>query len=228
MNKFTYDDKHRIVLDDGRKLPSVTKIVSEATAKGDYLLQWAANCVIDYLQEQDTITNDVLNSARFNWRDVSKTALDVGSEVHRYIEVWLSGDKPKPPSSEQAWNAINAAKNWFKDHNYETYQTEMRVIGSDWGGTLDWYGMLHGRTTVIDFKSSKAIYWDSYGPQVAAYRSVVGAESSGILRLDKTSGLPEYRSADKRHEKDLSVFRLMVELFYARHPLWCKWAGRAL
>jgi hypothetical protein len=221
---------------DGNEFASVTTIIGDCIDKSSALTQWAANCVVDWIRQNCTkvtagvipyfaVFDSELDSARKNFRDVSQTALDVGSEVHKYIEQYLQGITPEPPSSEQAWNGIDAFIQWTKAHDIETHQTEMKVVGNYWAGTLDWYGRFDGKMTVIDFKTSKAFYMDQYGPQIAAYRSVVGAEASGILRLDKTTGLPEYKDFSKRYKKDLAVFQAMVNLYYLKHPKLAKKAG---
>jgi hypothetical protein len=89
---------------------------------------------------------------------------------------------------------------------------------------MDWLGMLNGKLTVIDYKVSKKIY-PEHRYQVAAYRSCVGAEACGILRLDKETGLPEYKDYSKSYEKDLAVFQAMVNLYFLRHPRVAKAAG---
>jgi len=66
---------------------------------------------------------------------------------------------------------------------------------------------------------------ESMGPQIAAYASRVEHEGSGILRLDKETGLPEFKDTTKLEEKYLKIFNNMVALFFSKHPKIAKDAG---
>jgi hypothetical protein len=104
----------------------------------------------------------------------------------------------------------------------------MAVFGDYWGGRLDYYGLFDGKLYVIDFKTSKHHYIHEHGPQIAAYRSAVEnveVEGCGVLRLDKTTGYPDFKDYSKRYEKDLKEFQLMVPLYMHRHPRIARAAG---
>jgi len=218
---------------DEYKYPSVTTIISDCTDKSGALTQWAANQVVEWIRQSclaDSsegayqVFEDQLENARFHFREVSQEALDVGSAVHHAIEHYLRTGREPKIDHEQAVNGYLAFLEWADKHELETHRTELTVYSNCWAGTLDWYGRLNGRMTVIDFKSSKAIY-PEYRYQIAAYRSVVGAEASAILRLDKETGYPEYRDYSKSYEKDLKVFQAMVRLYMLRHPRIAAKAG---
>ena len=58
-----------------------------------------------------------------------------------------------------------------------------------YGGTLDWYGLLDGRPTLIDFKTSGAIY-DDHLYQLAAYHRLLvenghEVDEVRVLRLSR-------------------------------------------
>jgi len=219
------------------KLPSVTTIISDCTDKSGPLTQWAANQVVEWIRQnvpQDMVHSyqkgayvlyeGDLGNARFHFREVSKEALDVGSAVHHAIEHYLkSGEEPKDPP-EQVLAGFIAFLEWADSHQMKTKQVEATVYGDYWAGTLDWYGVFEGEITVIDFKTSKALY-PEYRYQIAAYRSCTDATASGVLRLDKETGMPEYKDYSKSYEKDLAVFNAMVNLYMLRHPRVAKGAG---
>ena len=86
--------------------PSVTKIIGDCTDKSRVLTQWSANQVVDWIKQNCKkssgmiptwkVTEDQLNEARFNFRDVSDEALQVGSAVHNAIEEYLkTGKEPE-------------------------------------------------------------------------------------------------------------------------------------
>ena len=99
-----------------------------------------------------------------------------------------------------------------------------------------WWGMFDDKEYVLDWKTSKKLYKESHY-QVAKYRELynylsfpkVGSKSCvmgcGIVRIDKKTGLPEFRDTTKTYKKDLAVFEAMVDLFYLRHPRLRKEAG---
>jgi hypothetical protein len=89
-----------------KKLASVTTIISDCTDKSGALCQWSANMVCAWIRENCkkrqfgteydnhyTVFESQLEEARFNFRDVSKEALDIGSAVHNAIEYYLNTGK---------------------------------------------------------------------------------------------------------------------------------------
>jgi hypothetical protein len=185
------------------KYPSVTTIIGDCTDKSAPLMQWAANEVVAWIRANcptiqcshfrdiyDVKDSD-LEAARFAYKDVSQTALDVGSEVHAAIEKYLNlvvGGMDSESAirliitrvemSCQAANSFGAFLTWADEHELKTIATEQTVYGSHWAGTLDWVGFLNGKKYVIDFKSSKN-YYKEMAYQVAAYRWAVNAKHVG-------------------------------------------------
>lgn len=236
---------------EGRKLPSVTTIIGDCSPK-DWGPPWGANCVVDWIRQNcrqaPFITPETaylvfesdLESARKNFRDVSQTALDIGSEVHKSIETFTKilietgkplvdcdlHDEIVKDLSPQAANSFGAFLEWADENEFVPIEAEKTVYGPTWAGTLDVECMLNKKHTIIDYKSSKGHYLNTHGPQIAAYRSCVPeAESHGVLRLDKETGEPNYKDYTNRYAKDLATFRAMVNLYFLRHPKLAKAAG---
>lgn len=241
---------------DKFKYPSVTTIISDCTDKSGPLTQWAANETCEWIRQNCDIESYLypngddepteysyyevdekhLNDARFNFRNVSKEALDVGSEVHNAIELDL---KDTPAIGElttpQALNAFNAYLEWKIENKIEPISIEKTVYGNGWGGTLDFLGYMNGKLYVIDFKTNKNKVYKEAHYQVAAYRIAIEDETDdeddypvgcGILRLDKETGMPEWKDTSKTFQDDYQVFKHMVELYFARHPRIRAKAGR--
>ena len=227
------------------KLPSVTTIIGDCHDKSGALCQWSANMVCEwirkncpkpprgnYLSGNDyCVSEEDLDDARMNYREVSKDALDIGSTVHAAIEEWLkTGNEPKDPRPE-VLSAFLAFLEFFDAHNMETIEVEFTVYGDYWAGTLDWYGVYDDKFYVWDWKTSKNHYPNQHGPQIAAYRSRIPAkvEGCGVLRIDKKTGYPDPKDYSKRYLKDLEHFNLMVPLYMHRHPRIaknCGWLNR--
>ena len=152
-----------------KKLASVTTIIGDCTDKSPALTQWSANMVCQHIRENCKlatpqspsepyyhVSDEDLEKARFNFRDVSKTALDVGSAVHQAIEDWLNlGREPINPG-EQVLAAFVAFLEWADEHKLKCDAAEHTVTDNQKSaGTLDFVGDIDGEHTVIDFKSSK-------------------------------------------------------------------------
>jgi len=201
---------------EGLVLPSVTTIISDCNNKSGPLSQWAANMVVEWIRENTEkiyqpygvgryfVTENELNDARFNFRKVSKKALNIGSQTHSAIENWLKTGKEPINPQENVLSAFVAFLEFFDDHKMKPRTLEHTVYGNHWAGTLDYDGWFDGKKYIIDFKTSKAHYSDEHGPQIAAYRSCIfDIEGSGILRLDKETGYPDFKDYSKRYDKDL-------------------------
>lgn len=131
----------------------------------------------------------------------------------------------------QKKNCIHAFHSFFKDYELMPEKLEFTVYGYRWAGTMDFKGYLDGKKTLLDWKTSKAIYWSSMGPQLGAYWVADGrwAEQAGILRLDKISGEYELKLLKpKRLEKYYREFKHMVGLYFERHPRIAKKAGKGV
>ena len=222
---------------EGNKYASVTTIISDCTDKSGALTQWAANSTVLWLREHSQtdptglirmVSDEDLEAARFNFRDISKDALDIGSEVHEAIQTYLkTGKEPQDPIDE-VLSAFIAFLEFKDEHDMQTEKTEFTVYDSQlkWAGTLDWIGMFDGKRTVLDWKTNKGKIYKESHYQIAAYRSAdPWVESCGCVRIDKESGYADYKCTDKSYLDDLNVFQKMCALYYARHPRIRKGAG---
>jgi len=210
---------------NGYKLPSVTTIISDCLDKSKALTAWSARMVVLYVMAnyKSKPLRDLLLDAQYNYKRLSQEALDIGSAVHGAIERYLCGKEPY--CTKAMIRGFCAFQDWLQDKDIETIATEQTISTKLWAGTLDWKLLLNGKQGVIDFKTSTGFY-AGMGEQTAAYRSVdTDNKFNAILRLDKTTGLPEYKDYSKTYERDLTTFRFMVGQYYSRHPRIRKNAG---
>ena len=216
------------VLFDGIKYPTPTNIIADTTDK-PALVQWSANQAVEYLIENCTKTGDMYNvsesdlkAARYAYKTVSKRALDVGSAVHDAIRVWLlSGQEPVNPD-DQVTAAFIAFLEFFDANQMETLITEERFFLKDWSGQYDWYGKFNGSLYIIDWKSSAGHYRE-HRIQTAAYRYAldvrkIPVNGHGVLRIDKETGLPDFKDYSKFYWEDCDEFLLSKRLYFKRHP----------
>ena len=168
----------------GQLLPGVTSILGIMDKPA--LKQWAANRAGEEIASQWKAgtpysaeqIEKAIAEAKKAWRKTSKEAKDAGSEAHDWIEKYLktrmSGNVGEAlrdykkgqevvadlPKGEQALKSVNAFLKWEFEVKPEWLLSE-EVLGSVnnlFAGTIDAVARIDGKLTIIDFKTSKAIY----------------------------------------------------------------------
>jgi hypothetical protein len=223
---------------DGVELPSVTTIIDVLDKPA--LKQWAANQAIEFVKREyltprtgeTRSLHDILDQAKTAWRSVSQEALDVGSAIHNMIEDHVrlgaaehAREMQNRDFPEQVKNGFTAFLEWEKENIDKWIKSEHTVYNMDYGfaGTLDAVARLNdGKVYVVDFKSSKGFY-DGYDLQLAAYRLAFegmmtdeddyNIEGMGILRLDKETGVPEWKEY-RDYTRKRQAFLALLEFYY--------------
>jgi hypothetical protein len=152
-------------LKDGTKVPGTTTITGRFKDSGG-LMFWAF--------EQGKSGADTLYEKR-------DEAGDVGTYAHLWWESILSG-KPAPtvPQTfiseqvEQATRCVEAAVRWYEDTGLKITPMETPLVSEIYrfGGTPDGHGFGKRGGAVVDWKTGKDIYPDTW-MQVAAYRQLI-------------------------------------------------------
>jgi hypothetical protein len=222
-----------------KKYPSVTSILSEY-GNPSGLIQWSANCVAEYVKDHlkdirdGKITADDidLERARQYYKEKSGEALDIGSAVHDFIEEWIKyklglrkdDDTHKMLDDIQYIQSVQAFLKWVKDNNFIPYASEMTVYSHKhrYAGTLDCLARVNGKIYVVDFKTSK-----SHSPinsvQISAYRKALvemntdlpTPEGCAVLRLDKLTGLPDWKDYSKEYVRHFKTFKHWLAGWYS-------------
>lgn len=180
----------RYKLKDGTIVPSTTTIIN--------MLGWNKNALVAWARREALAGNDP--------NKVRDKAADIGTIAHYMIECHLKNEEPD--LSEYAQADIDKAENcflnyleWEKAHVDEVWHSELQLVSESYkyGGTIDLVGVIDGKPSILDFKSSKGIY-PEYKIQIAAYlqlyyenfnsghNSVLCGDhilTGHILRLDK-------------------------------------------
>jgi hypothetical protein len=211
--------------------------------KSEALIQWAANCVVEYITQNASLVMDpeigyyilpkLLNKARFYFRDVSKEAMDIGSQIHdiikHYVKAKIKGEELDLTKynnyREEVENGFLAFLNWEKINKVKWIDSEFIVYHEElcFAGRVDALCIINDRLTIIDFKTSKSFY-DGYDLQLTGYR--MGKDNMdekekygypkfydlGILRLDKETGLPEYKDYTNLYKPE--AFTNLVNFYY--------------
>ena len=213
---------------NGSEYPSVTTIL-DMLDKSSALINWALNCfekkAIEMFPLKDTpigydTFKNLLTIAKHDYKNISEKALDVGTMLHGLIEKYIKHGKDATGNiPDEVQNGFIAFLEWEKENQVEWLASELIVCDEQIGytGTLDAIARIKGEIYVIDFKSSKAIY-DEYLLQLFAYFNAYNqngkeATKCGILRLDKETGVPEWKSFDFDPIK-FSAFVNLTEAYY--------------
>ena len=178
---------------------------------------WAVKSMGAYLMQEEgnKISEELINRAKREYRNISKEAKDRGSAIHDWIHEWIIGKKPKLPDDEQIVNGITAFLKFQKEHKVKWLETE-RVVYSkkyNYGGFLDAIGIMDNQLVMPDFKSSNAFYPEMEF-QVAGYDIAYTEETKKkianhlIIRFGKDNGefeIKEINNIDKSREAFLGL-----------------------
>ena len=144
----------------GELVPSVTNVIGIMDKPA--LPRWAALEVarsayrmrhaLPEMGESEAI--DMLKSSPWNR---SKRAADRGTDIHSYLEARINSWEVDDLSPD-AEPYREAADGWLMSAEIEPIATELTVFHPTYAGTVDFVGRVDGRLTILDFKTSKAIY----------------------------------------------------------------------
>jgi hypothetical protein len=166
-------------LDSGRRVPSVTTYLGVLGKPA--LIHWAWELGVQGL----------------DYRKVRDQAGDIGSLVHYLILCKLKGEEPDlseyaPQDAAMAASPMGKFEEWLKEHELEPILLETPMVSETYafGGTLDFYGKVDGQLTLLDFKTSGALYQEAFY-QLAAYKVLLEehgypVEAVRLLRLGKS------------------------------------------
>src|SRR6185503_16033645 len=110
------------------------------------LTQWAANMTVEYIRHNLDLAKvytveeleQLLNQARFNFRDYKEEAGEIGHQAHAWIEQYIRADKRNDhaklqlllsalPQDERAKNGVTAALDWMQKHKVKWLFTERKI-----------------------------------------------------------------------------------------------------
>ena len=216
---------------EGVEYPSVTEIIEACTDKSAPLIQWAVSCAVKYIQEsyQDNLTKDelfeLLQKAKYEYKNVSEEAKTIGSQVHDLIEHYIKFDLDKSIRQQypnEVQNSFLAFLEWEANNNVKWKKSELVLYHPTlfFAGQIDTICQIDNQLFVVDFKTSKGFY-DGYDLQIAGYMELYNANNpdnqiinAGILRIDKETGIPEFKDYSKNIDTKLKAFLLLVDFFY--------------
>ena len=212
------EDKHKFYKEDKKTRIQSVSAVPGIIDKSGAMMGWAVKCMGEYvIQNWDNYgVEELVVKAKREYRNVSKEACDIGTEIHKWIELYIAGKKPDIPNDEKISNGIMAFLQWEKKHKPEWILSEQIIYNKelDYAGILDAVAIIDGKRYLIDFKSSKAIYPEMF-IQTAGYRlayeemTKAKIDACMIIRLGKEDG--EFETAESKDmelEKELFIHAL--------------------
>ena len=152
----------RYLVNSEHKPKGVTTILGKTLYKD--LIQWAANCVVDYLAPKlPVITEKDLEEGRTAYARLRDKGASTGSEAHELVELYLKAkieDKEFKPgtASPEALNAFNAFVEWFNQAKPSIVGVEEVVYSEShkYAGTYDCMLEVDGKIFLCDLKTTNA------------------------------------------------------------------------
>lgn len=149
---------------------------------------------------------------------------EIGTLAHYMIECEFKSEKPEleeysPVVVDKAENSLISFYDWVTKNNVRVIASELELVSEKlkYGGKIDLYGIVNGKKTLVDFKTSGGIYPEMI-IQLAAYRNLLEengyeVEECRILRVgrDESEGWEERKITDTR--KHFKLFKHCLEIY---------------
>ena len=169
----------RYKLKDGALVPGVTTILNILNKPA--LLNWSNRLGLEGIKISSYV--DAL--------------AEIGTLAHLMVENYLKAkviDYSQDYSKNQIKKATNAFVKflaWEKENDFKLVESEISLVSEafQYGGTIDIYCILNGKKTLIDLKTSRAIY-SEHKTQISAYKQLLeenehSVEDVKILRIGR-------------------------------------------
>lgn len=187
-------------------VPGVTTVLK--TLDKPALQQWSADVVaadaaVRLESLLDHTTEERYNSLRWGATYEAKRRAAIGTNVHEWIESWVNDDFIKPElETDEAAQCVDEFLKWEKDSGFTWLVAEQTVFNPvGYAGTLDIVGVRDGVTYVVDIKTGKNIYDESWMQQAALVKAPIwmdevesGAEHKGSF-FEETEPMAQIDSA---------------------------------
>ncbi len=180
-----FDEKKHIYTVNDKIVYGVTSITGMISKP--VLINWVVKLTKEKVYSEavrlggnDFVKNlkEVLLTAGKEHYSVSKEARELGIRNHDKAEKWLAEGTDQNALIREMMQIENTEERlscstlleFFNTYELEPIELEGKIYSKEheYAGTLDYYGKINKKLTVMDYKTSKAIYSD-YVLQLAAY-----------------------------------------------------------
>lgn len=218
--ELAFDEAEHMYTWAGAPVPGVTSILKVIDKPA--LMPWAIGVTRDYWLEQVSAgRTDYAKIHKESWnasKKVSKTAADIGKNVHAYAEAYFKKLALPALLTDEAKRGVAAFHKWLDAHKVVVKASERTVFSKEYyyAGTCDFVAEIDGTLAVGDIKTSSGIYPEML-MQTAAYQHALQEEKAmqfdvrWIVRFDKKTG--EFEAKPFRDfDLDFKGFKAALEL----------------
>lgn len=189
----------------GKEVPSATTVLKLLNKPA--LIPWA-----NYLGFKHIDVDEVLNES-------AKLGTTVHWLINAFLEKSLIIYVPRPDIPTKLISSyFRSFKTWYNTNQVEPILLEKSFSSDLVGGTLDFYGIINGKKTLLDFKTSKKIRLSMFF-QLAIYTMLLeengyDVEQVGILLVNNRYRGEKYLS---REELDpyIRFVKELINLFHS-------------
>ena len=209
MPKYTIN--HTVYMNDSDvEVPSVTNIIKLLNKPS--ITKWA-----NYMGFKHIYVKDILEeTSRF------------GTLIHYIINLIINDKKLDITLHHRdkfkVYSILDKFLSWYKSHEVKPILTEEKLVTDTFGGTVDFYGIVDGKYTIVDFKTSKSIHLTMF-IQLALYSILLEKKGYKIDQVMILSlGSEKYKTklmTRKELEPYVKIGLLLVDLFHYYYDI-CK------
>ena len=189
---------------NGKKIPSVTTVIGRfKNATG--LIIWS----------------NKLGLQGINYFDELNKASETGTDLHDLAEMHIKGEQYELPDDETVIHCFNQFLEWWDNLDCKVIWTEKKMGSKELkvGGCPDLLISVDNKNTLVDFKTSKAVYSDMI-IQLSAYAYLIketdgiNIDNAIIVRFPKEDNETEIREFSKDDlDVGLKQFKLLRKAF---------------
>ncbi len=141
---------------EGKPYVSVTEVLKVIAKPA--LSFWFGKCVYLAMAKDPSLSQREALAAPYK---ESKKAMRRGTLVHKIIELWKEKKMQIP---EELQGYVTAFEKWNEDNEVELVEHEKTIISEkhNFAGTLDLIAKVNGKLKILDIKTGKDIYPESY------------------------------------------------------------------
>lgn len=188
---------------EGIEVPSVTTIIKLLNKPA--LQKWAN--ILGY-KHQDI--DEVLNKKA-----------SMGTLLHKALESYVKGEKFTPKynyydEEELLKIYLNSYFSWAKNNKIKNIYLEYPIVSDKFAGTIDFYGKINNKYTILDYKTSKKVY-STHFLQLGAYTYMMeeqGEKVEQVTILIVNNKCEEHTKSREEIQPYIDTFLILVELFY--------------
>lgn len=215
------------------RLRSVTSVLGVLNKEA--LIQWAVDQSMDYIRERVDYDADgvvrftqpdleaLLREARMAHYRTKTEAAELGTIAHEHVEAFLrtGNEQDMAGQDPRVANCYDLFRRWWDQAGLSVIQTELMVYHAPLGyaGQLDFLAADQaGNPVLVDWKTSKHIYWN-YDLQVVAYAKALHAMGRGIVSAMRIVRIGREDADFEVREIPRGEWRRLGQLFEACIPL---------